>query len=210
MRLSRLPGFVAGFAVLIVLQAGGAAMLNAQSAPSQEDVEQMHQELRELKARAEKAVADRDRSALLAEFTENLVFTAINNEKVAGMEEAIAYFDKMLVGDDSFIEEMNVTFEPDDLSTLYLDEGAAVSTGASDARFKVRNGVEISLPLRWTVMLVRQHDRWKVAGVHFSADIFNNPLARSMSWYAAAVAFAIALAALALGYATGRRRGSRS
>lgn len=179
---------------------------NAQDASAIVDEESLHQELRDLRDRLDDAVLARNKDAVLADFTNELHFTAINNEHVSGLKDANAYFERMLVGSDSFIEEMRVTLEPDALSTLYFEGPVAISTGTTEAYFKTTSGVDMSAPLRWTATMVREEGRWKVAAAHFSANIFDNPVASELTRYVAAIGAIVALVFLALGYFLGRRR----
>jgi len=57
---------------------------------------------------------------------------------------------------------------------------------------------------RWTADLVREAGRWKIAAVHYSGNLFDNPLldaARTASWLAGGIASAVGLG---LGFIAGR------
>ena len=71
---------------------------------------------------------------------------------------------------------MSVTIEPDILSNLHNSGESAISTGDSVAYFKIRGGLEFTAPLRWTASLVHDSGSWKIAAMHFSSNIFDNPV----------------------------------
>ncbi len=172
--------------------------------------EAIHNELRALRTRAVEAVNRRDAEALLAEMTDDVVFTAMNNEVVRGRADARAYYDRMLGGAARVIEDMRITVEPDALSVLHNNGESAISTGNSEAYFKIRGGLEFTAPLRWTAGLVREGGAWKIASMHFSANVFQNPVdagIRRYLWLMLVVAGAAGLLiGGVLGLVLGRRR----
>ena len=172
--------------------------------------EAIHNELRALRTRAVEAVNRRDAEALLAEMTGDVVFTAMNNEVVRGRADARAYYDRMLGGAARVIEDMRITVEPDALATLHNNGESAVSTGNSEAYFKIRGGLEFTAPLRWTAGLVRENGAWKIASMHFSANVFQNPvdagIRRHLPLMLAVAGGAGLLIGGAFGLVLGRRR----
>jgi ketosteroid isomerase-like protein len=113
---------------------------------------------------------------LLKELHPDVLFTAMNNERVHGIDGTKAYYQKMMVGTGRIIKDMSITAEADDLTTLYNGGNTGVVTGTSNADFKLMAGLEFSVPLRWTATLIRADNTWKIAGIHFSANMFDNPL----------------------------------
>src|SRR6185437_12953464 len=122
------------------------------------------------------AINKRDEAALMKELDPTIAFTAMNNETVRGLDAAKAYYERMMAGSERIVQDMSVTIEPDALSTLYNGGMTAVATGGSNAHFKLKTGMEFDVPLRWTAVLIRGQDRWSLAGMHFSANMFDNPV----------------------------------
>jgi ketosteroid isomerase-like protein len=175
--------------------------------------EALHNELRALKDRAVAAVNKRDPDALMKELDPNIAFTAMNNEVVHGITEAKAYYQKMLVGAARIVEDMSLTAEPDRLADIYENGSVAVATGTSTAHFKLAAGPEFDVPLRWSATLRRADGKWAIAGMHFSANMFDNPmlsaLERSIKW----VAVVTGVVALIVGFLLGwwlRRRPAKA
>ena len=169
-------------------------------------VEQLHIELRALKDRAVKAVNAKDEAALLKELSPAVLFTAMNNERVSGIEAVKAYHQKMMVGASRIVKEMSITAVADDLTTLHSGGTAGVVTGTSNADFKLMAGLEFNVPLRWTATVIRTDNTWRIAGLHFSANMFDNPLMAaggSLRFWLLLLGIPLALIA---GYAFGRRR----
>lgn len=169
--------------------------------------EAVHDEIRAMRDRAIAAFEARDVEALFAELDDRVIFTAMNNETVTGKEALTAYYAKMMDGSAGLVSDLQVAFETDALATLLAGNQAAVASGSVVAAFKMRAGPEFSVPLRWTATLSRDSGAWKIVALHFSANIFDNPIdsaLRSYLWLMLAAALAVGLVA---GLVLRRRRG---
>ena len=78
-----------------------------------------HNALRQLKATMEKAMNERDLNAIVANVDPNVVFTTMNGDVCRGPQEIRAYFDKMLNAPGHIVKDVKVSFEVDQLTTLY-------------------------------------------------------------------------------------------
>jgi len=168
----------------------------------------IHAELRALKDRLVQAVNTKNSAALMADVTQDVAFTAINNDTVVGIDKVKAYYDKMLTGSSRFLNDFSISAEADDLSRLYANNTMAVATGHADAMLDLRagSGMKYTLPLRWTATLSRSNGPWKLAAIHFSADLSDNPYLTALSSFWRWVAAGTGLAGLVIGYFVGRRR----
>ena len=169
--------------------------------------EAVHDQIRAMRDRAIAAFEARDVEALFAELDDRVIFTAMNNETVTGKDALTAYYAKMMDGSAGLVSDLQVAFETDALATLLAGNQAAVASGSVVAAFKMRAGPEFSVPLRWTATLSRDSGAWKIVALHFSANIFENPLdsaLRTYLWLMLAAALAVGLVA---GLLMRRRRG---
>ncbi len=160
--------------------------------------EAVHDEIRAMRDRAIAAFEARDVEALFAELDDRVIFTAVNNETVTGKDALTAYYAKMMDGSAGLVSDLQVAFETDALATLLAGNQAAVASGSVVAAFKMRAGPEFSVPLRWTATLSRDSGAWKIVALHFSANIFDNPIdsaLRSYLWLMLAAALAVGLVA---------------
>ena len=160
--------------------------------------EAVHDEIRAMRDRAIAGFEARDVEALFAELDDRVIFTAMNNETVTGKDALTAYYAKMMDGSAGLVSDLQVAFETDALATLLAGNQAAVASGSVVAAFKMRAGLEFSVPLRWTATLSRDSGAWKIVALHFSANIFDNPIdsaLRSYLWLMLAAALAVGLVA---------------
>ena len=109
-----------------------ALVLMALPAAAQENP--AHQDIRDMRDAAIAAFLARDRDAFLDQLAEGVIFTAMNNEVVRGRAAASDYWDRMLSGSDSLVENLEVEFAVDDLATLYTEDRSAVAAGDMTTR----------------------------------------------------------------------------
>jgi ketosteroid isomerase-like protein len=195
--------------VLIGCALGTAAADAQPRAGSPPSAETLHNELRALRQRTVDAVNKRDPDAVMKELHPDIVFTAMDTEVVRGLPEAKAYYQKMFVGAARIVEGFSLTVEPDAAASLYENGRVAISRGSSNAHFKLATGTEFDVPLRWSATLLRENNKWTIANLQFTANMFNNPmldvLKSSMKW----IALGTGVAALVVGFLLGwlvRRR----
>ncbi|MGB8814400.1 MAG: nuclear transport factor 2 family protein [Paracoccaceae bacterium] len=181
-------------------------ILSLTAPPAAAQDEAIHDEIRAMRDRAIAAFTARDQTALLAELADAVSFTAMNNEVVQGKPAITAYYAKMMDGASGLITDISVDFQTDALATLYAGNAAAVATGTADAAFKMRAGLEFQLPLRWSATLSHDTGAWKIASMHFSANIFDNPLDSGLRQYLWLMLAAAGLVGLVLGMLIARRR----
>lgn len=171
--------------------------------------EQLHNELRKLKAEVEAAMNKGDLDSVLKHAHKDVIFTALNAGGGRGHAQIRDYNDKLMKGPGRKVESVKVTFTPDALSLLYGGD-TAISWGSSLGTYRLVGGAEYSINARWTSTLVRENDRWLIASFHISADLFDNPVLSAvtqMLYWATGIA---ALVALIIGYLIGRRRRRQS
>jgi ketosteroid isomerase-like protein len=167
--------------------------------------EALHNELRALKQRLTDALNRNDIEAALQETAPNVVFTAMNNDVAHGHDELRTYFERMMKGDSRIVDEMKVSFEPDQLSTIYGGTNA-IAIGSSKAHFKLAQGLEFDVDGRWTADLVKEAGKWQLSAIHYSVNMFDNPLlnnAKNLAWMVGAAA---AVVGLVVGFFFGRLR----
>jgi ketosteroid isomerase-like protein len=184
---------------------GATAMAQApQPAPPQPAVAALHDELRAVKDRAVAAVNKRDPDALMKELDPDITFTAMNNEVVRGIDQAKAYYQRMLVGSARILEDMSLKVEADELTRLYENNTIGIASGTSTAHFKLVTGTEFDIPLRWSATLHRAADKWVISSLHFSADVFDNPILNAVKRTTKWIAIGTGVVAIIVGFLLGR------
>ena len=177
--------------------------------PPVPSTEALHEGLRALKNKMQRALNDRDLDTIVANITDDIVFTTMNGDTVRGPEEVRAYFETMREGPDRVVESVTTEFEPDDLSILVKDD-VAIAFGQSDDHYVLTDGTEMNVVARWTGTMVRDGDSWRVASFHYSTNMFDNPVLdaqRSLMTMVGIIAFLVVFGiAFLLGLKFGGRK----
>lgn len=186
-------------------QSGGAAEL------SESQAEALHQELRELRATMERALNERDLDSIVANVTDDVLFTTMNGDVVRGPDAIREYFEKMLSGPDAVVETVTSSFEADDLSLLVEDD-VAIAFGHSKDQYVLTNGMDFEVSARWSATMIRRDERWLIANFHYSTNMFDNPVLDAQRATLIKGFLAVGAVLLIAGFFIGRasRRSARS
>src|SRR5882672_549085 len=182
--------------------------LAARPAPSQTPPpkdEAVHNELRALRDGLIDAMNKGDIQRELAYMHPNVVITWHNAEVSRGRDGVRAYLTRMLSGPNKVVSSYSATVDVDELTILYGGD-TGISFGSAVEHFKLNDGKMLDLPARWSATLVKDGDKWLIASLHASDNLFDNPLlaiAKRTAYWAAGVALLVGLIA---GFAIGRRR----
>jgi len=170
---------------ILLLTTGG--VVYAESDPYAADREQM----RAMLADVEAALNAHDFSQAARHLDENGVITYYNAEVTQGHEEGISYFNRMLKDAAAVVKEYSVTSEVSAPAVFHGD--TAVAYGTTEEHFKLAEGLEFVLNGRWSTTLQKKQDGWKIIALHFSSNLFDNPLlnnAKRLNWIVGGAAFA--------------------
>lgn len=160
--------------------------------------EATHTALRQLKTTMETALNKRDLDTIVANVHPSVVFTTMNGDVCRGPQQIRAYFDKMLTAPGHIVKDVKVSFEVDELTTLYGGD-TGVAYGSSKDHYELTNGKTFDINGRWTCTMVKNGDRWVISAFHYSADVFRNPIVDRLK----AAIWQVGIGALILGLIIG-------
>ncbi len=153
------------------------------SADMSPDVEADHQALRDLKKNVVDAINGQDIDTLLTYFSKPFAFTTVTQEVLTDEKAVKDFYHRMLKSEDSPIKALTVAPEADIL-TYFLSDTAGYCYGTSKDTYTLRsNDRKIEINSRWTAVVVKEGNAWKISVVHLGVDFVDNPIieARSMS-----------------------------
>jgi hypothetical protein len=189
------------------------ALLSAQEVKPVPAEDPVHKDLRALRDRVLEAFNKNDLDGLLRNVHENAVMTWQDAEVCRGHKGIRDYYNRMMTGPNRVVESVKATAEVDELTILYGDKNG-LAFGRLDEEFKLTNGMDFQLPNRWTANVVKEGDRWLIAGFHVSANVFDNPvqhmIIRRTAWWTGGIALLVGILLGVVGTAFVRRlRGRR-
>jgi ketosteroid isomerase-like protein len=167
--------------------------------------EAVHYELRALRDGLIDAMNKGDIDRELSYMHPNVVVTWHNAEVSRGRDGVRSYLTRMLSGPNKVVSSYSATVDVDELTILY-GGSTGISFGSAVEHFKLDDGKMFDLPARWSAALVKEGDKWLIASLHASDNLFDNPvlaMAKRTGYWAGGVALVLGLI---LGFALGRRR----
>lgn len=209
--------FLGGFLMLFLMpvaayaEAESVGIQAPQSVVSQPTItettpEQLHQELRVLKATMETALNEMDIETVISNVTEDIVFTTMNGDVARGRDGIRKYFETMMKGPNPRVISVRAKFEADDLSHLYGND-LATSFGSSKDHYTLAGGESFVVDARWSGTMVRRDGRWLIANFHYSTNMFDNPVLDAQRKVMLLVAAGVAVVLMLIGFFIGRARG---
>lgn len=142
-------------------------------AEAQEDP--AHNELRAVRDGLLAGMNSGDIEAQLAFLHPNVVITWHNAEVSRGREGVRTYLDRMLKGSPRVVEKFGAEVKVDELSIIHGGD-TAIAYGSAQEHFTLAGGKQFDFTGRWSATLVKEGDKWLVANLHTSDNIFDNPL----------------------------------
>jgi ketosteroid isomerase-like protein len=157
-----------------------------------------HDEIRALRDGLLDALKNKDVDALLKYLHPDVVLTSQDGpeQKVIRKHEGVrAYVDRQLTGPKAYIKSIQSTVTVDELTILHGDT-TGIAFGNSKDHYVLADGTETDLPTRWSATLVKHEGKWKVANLHFSTNLFDNPVldgAKRMMYWVGGIAAVVGL-----------------
>lgn len=151
---------------------------------AQDNYKPQRQELRQILQLIEDGINDEDASAIEPFVGSNTIIVFQDAVVTRGKEEFSTYFKRILGSTDSLISDMSVKAAIGAPAVFY-GEDVAVAFGSLKSTYKLRAGKAIDLDTQWTTTVVRQEGAWSIASLHFSNNLFNNPIlnaSKQLNW----------------------------
>ena len=143
--------------------------------------------LRGLLAEVEQALNAHDVNGITPYLHPAVVVTYQNAEVSRGIDEVKAFYTRMLSGADAVVKDFSTSAEVS-APAVFLGN-SAVAHGTTSEHYTLAEGLDFTLDTRWTATVTNDGGGWKVAALHFSSNLFDNPIlagTRMTLWYAGA------------------------
>ncbi|HMW77220.1 MAG: SgcJ/EcaC family oxidoreductase [Betaproteobacteria bacterium] len=140
------------------------------------------QALRVLLDRMEKATASLDIDTATSLMHPDAIVTWQNAEVSKGHEQIRAYYARMVKGSNPIVKGYSVKAALGGPATFYGD--TAIAWGTTVETFELSDGLKFTLNANWSTTIVKQGGEWKIAALHFSTNLFDNPLLKNAERFA--------------------------
>ena len=129
----------------------------------------------------EQASNARDSARIMQYAHENIVMISKNGETVVGKPALARYLQKMFGMAPSLKglhSRVRLSANPD------IRGQHAIAHGVSDDIYDFSDGMQLRITTIWSTTLVKSGAQWQIASVHFSFNLFDNPLLDGARWLA--------------------------
>jgi len=157
----------AGVAAISLIAATGWAQ---QPDPHAEDRAQLRAMLAEFEAAINAQSIDR----MVAAMDDNVTVIWLNAEVSRGKDEVRAYYGRM-VGHEKAILSKYLTKASLGAPAKFYGDVAIADGSAMDEFYPIGRGF-FRLDSRWSTTVIKNAGQWKIAVLHLSSNVFNNPL----------------------------------
>lgn len=143
--------------------------------PPPEQREADHQALRALLIKSAAALNTRNLDSVAAELHPAFTVITVDNQKLVGLEALKNYYAGLFDGPQAIVRKFEARPVADEL-TRFIDDRTGVVYGLSDDRYEFKDGDTRTMKTRWSAVVMKEGDVWKLVNVHFSANVLDNPL----------------------------------
>lgn len=162
------------------------------------------QAMLEILSNIENALNERDLSLALSDMDENVVITYHDATVTAGPDEAAEYYARMMEGAAAIVDEFNTVATVGAPAVFHGD--TAVAYGTTVDTYVLARGLEMTLNANWSTTLQKQDGQWVVIALHFSSNLFDNPLLNTANRMSKIMAAGGVVVGLLLMWLIGRMR----
>lgn len=176
-------------ACAIFLAQGAWAATTPQLDPSGGRVED-RQQLRTLLDQMEATISALDIEGVLKLTQPQVVVTWQNAEVSRGHEQVRSYYNRMIKGGAPIVKKFSTKATLGGPAVFYGD--SAIAYGTATDTYELADGLAFTLNANWSTTIVKVDGQWKVAALHFSTNLFDNPLlnfAKRTTWIVGSMAF---------------------
>lgn len=151
-----------------------AFILSAPAYAGERDAD--HEALRGILKTSSEALSSADFDKLKPVLSsKNLTVVTVDNQRFKSLDEFKAYWDKMFNGPTSLLKGLKV--EPTaEAQTEFLSDNVGIVDGTSKETYTFRDGDVRDMTTRWTAVVDKEDGNWKIAQIHFSANVLDNPV----------------------------------
>lgn len=146
------------------------------------------QALRTLLDRIEKATSSLDIEGATALMHPDVIVTWQNAEVSKGHEQVRAYYNRMIKGAAPIVKAYSVKATLGGPAVFHGE--SAIAWGTTNETYELSDGLKFTLNANWSTTIVKKEGEWKIAALHFSTNLFDNPLlknAERLVWIAGLV-----------------------
>ncbi len=142
----------------------------------------------------EDALNAQDLSGALQYLDDDIIITYQDSHVSQGLDGATEYYNRMMEGAARIVTEFSTEAAVGAPAVFHGD--TAVAFGTNVDRYVLARGLKMTLNANWSMAARKTDGEWKVIALHFSTNLFDNPLlnnSRRMSRIVGVIGVAVGL-----------------
>jgi uncharacterized protein (TIGR02246 family) len=188
---------IAKLRTILVLALWAANVAFAQTAPPEERKAD-HDALRAILAKSADALNTRKLDSIADLLHPGFTVITVDNQKLVGVDALKKYYAGLFDGPNAMLAKLEVKPVADEL-TRFVSDSSGVVYGVSDDTYTFRDGDVRTMKTRWSAVVQKDGDAWKLVNVHFSANLLDNPMLDAAKGYAQRLMWIAGVVGLVLG-----------
>ncbi len=132
------------------------------------------QQLLTIKDIIQKAINQQDLETIKKHLHDDVLVVFHDSEVAQGKAALQVYYDDKMSGSSAVLSGFSTQAFVDAPAQFY--ENTALAYGHTIDQFEFATGHVFELKSRWSASIEKQNNRWLVTSIHFSANLFDNPL----------------------------------
>lgn len=144
------------------------------TAEAQFDPDQERSVLRQTLSDIEQALNDKQIEPVLDLLEDDAVVIFLNGHVARGPDGVRAYFEDIFSGGQAVLKDYQTSADVGAPARFFND--IAVADGSTEDTFYFIDGSKMIVTTYWSAVLNRSDGSWKVVNLHFSSNLFDNPL----------------------------------
>lgn len=154
----------------------------------------------------EAGINDQNVERMVAQMHPQATVTWLNGEISRGHDEIRAYYQRMVKGDQRYINKYLTAAKVGAPARFYGNGEVAVADGSMEDEFFPVSRGPFKLSSRWTSTSVKFDGEWKVVSMHLSSNVFTNSLIGEAKDMIVHAGIGAALGGILVGWLLGRAR----
>jgi ketosteroid isomerase-like protein len=154
-----------------------------------------HDALRNLRKEAAVALSSNNFDHLAPMLDKDFTITTVDNHKFTSLDDFKKYWESLFGGAKPVLKSIDMNPSADAL-TNFLSPDIGIAYGSSVDTYNFTDGDTRKMDTRWTAVVRRNADGWKLVAIHFSGNLLDNPVlaaAKSQQCIYGAVGFGLGI-----------------
>ncbi|TWU34967.1 YybH family protein [Novipirellula artificiosorum] len=160
-------------------------------------------ELSQLRDRVIAAYEKGDMEAVVDDLADDCVLTWQTGDRFVTRQEVLTGHLKMIAEEQTNTKQESSDVRVDGM-TLTSDDQTAIAYGTLVDRFSLRDHSILAFPSQWTATVTMTDGKWKLASVHVSSNVFDNPVLNKARASLATAIMVAGIGGIVLGFVCGR------